>query len=124
MRRTQILKKKRRRKRRIFRVRGKIFGTEEIPRLCVYRSLRHIYAQIIDDTKGKTLTTASTLCAEIRDDVKGKKKTEAAALVGKLIAERAKTLGVEKVVFDRHGYKYHGRVKALADGAREGGLKF
>lgn len=124
MRRTQILKKYRRRKRRIFRVRGKISGTSEIPRLCVYRSLRHIYAQLIDDTKGITLTTASTLSGEIKNDVVGKKKTEAAVLVGKLIAERAKGLGIEKVVFDKHGFKYHGRVKALADGAREGGLKF
>ncbi len=124
MRRTEILKKHRRRIRRIFRVRGKISGTQEIPRLCVYRSLRHIYAQIIDDTKGATLATASTSSSEIKNDIVGKKKAEAAVFVGKLIAEKAKTLGIEKVVFDKHSFKYHGRVKALADGAREGGLKF
>ncbi len=124
MRRKELLKKYQRRRRRIFRVRKKIFGTPERPRLAVYRSLRHIYAQIIDDTAGRTIVSASTLSPEIRDEVKGKTKTEQAALVGKLIAQRAINAGVEKVVFDRRGFKYHGRVKALAEAAREAGLKF
>ncbi len=117
-----------RRKRRHLRVRKKVLGTPERPRLCVYKSLKHIYAQlIIDPPIGpcKVLTGASTLSPEIREEVKkAKGKTAKAKLVGKLIAERAKKLGITKVVFDRAGYKYHGRVKALAEGAREGGLEF
>lgn len=124
MRRSEQFKKRRRRIRRIFRTRKKISGTAETPRLCVYRSLRHIYAQLIDDTTGKTIASASTLSPEIKEELSGKKKVEKAAIVGALIAERAKKIGIEKIVFDRHGYKYHGRVKALAEGAREGGLKF
>ncbi|MCD6124848.1 50S ribosomal protein L18 [bacterium] len=124
MRRTELLKKRLRWRRRALRVRKKVFGTAEKPRLCVTRTLRHIYAQLIDDTTGKTITSASTLSPEIRDQLNGKTKTEKAKLVGKLIAERAQKHGIKKVVFDRHGYKYIGRVKALADAAREAGLEF
>jgi large subunit ribosomal protein L18 len=99
-------------------------GTPERPRLSVFRSLRHITAQVIDDTAGKTLVSASTLDAELEAQVKGLKKTEQAKLVGKTLAERAKKAGVKAVVFDRGGYKYHGRVKALAEASREGGLDF
>jgi len=117
-----------RRKRRHLRVRKKVLGTPERPRLCVYKSLKHIYAQlIIDPPIGpcKVLTGASTLSPEIKEEVKkAKGKIAKAKLVGKLIAERAKKLGITKVVFDRAGYKYHGRVKALAEGAREAGLEF
>ena len=124
MRRTELLKKKKRYIRRVFRVRKKIFGTPERPRLAVYRSLRHIYAFLIDDVSGRTLTSVSTLTPEIREQIKGMKKTEQAAVVGRKIAEKAKALGIERVVFDRRGFKYHGRIKSLADAAREGGLKF
>ncbi len=111
--------------RRKRRIRKKIFGTSERPRLCVYRSLKHMYAQIIDDTKGITLAAASTLDPEIRDKVKELKgKIAKAEVVGKLIAKRALEKGIKKVVFDRNGFLYHGRVKAVAEGAREGGLDF
>ena len=112
------------RKRRHKRVRKKVFGTPERPRLNVFRSLKHIYAQIIDDTVGHTLVAASTLDPELRGKLNGKTKTEKAREVGLLIAKRALAKGIKKVVFDRGGYKYHGRVKALAEGAREGGLEF
>ncbi len=124
MRRTEILNKRAKRRKRIYRIRKKVSGTPDKPRLVVYRSLRHIYAQLVDDTQGRTLTTASTLSPEIRDEIKGKRKIEQSAIVGKLIAEKAKSLDIENVVFDRRGFKYHGRVKALADAARENGLKF
>ena len=124
MRRTEILNKRAKRRKRIYRVRKKVSGTPDKPRLVVYRSLRHIYAQLVDDTQGRTLTTVSTLSPEIRDEIKGKRKIEQSAIVGKLIAEKAKSLNIENVVFDRRGFKYHGRVKALADAARENGLKF
>ena len=106
------------------RVRKKVRGIPDRPRLCVFRSLNHIYAQIIDDSTGKTLATASTLDAEIKTDMQGKTKLEKAELVGNLVATRAQSHGVEQVVFDRGGYKYHGRVKALADAARGSGLRF
>ncbi len=107
------------------RVRSKIFGTPERPRLSVYRSLKHIYAQIIDDTKGHTLVAMSSLSKEIRDEVKNAKtKTEVSRIVGLALAKKALEKGITKVVFDRNGYKYHGRVKALAEAAREGGLIF
>jgi len=112
------------RKRRHTRVRARISGTADRPRLNVFRSLGHIYAQVIDDTAGHTLASASTIDRDLRDKVEGKNKSEAAKLVGELIAQRAQQAGVKTVVFDRGGYRYHGRVKALADGAREGGLKF
>ncbi len=101
------------------RVRAKVFGTPEAPRLCVFRSAGNIYAQVIDDSSGKTLVSASSL----KMKVKGK-KSEIAQAVGKAIAEVAIQKKISKVVFDRGGYQYHGRVKALAEGAREGGLKF
>ena len=108
------------REKRHRRVRARAIGTAERPRLNVFRSLNHIYAQVIDDAKGHTLAAASTL----DKDVSGGSKLDEAKAVGKLVAERAKAAGVSKVVFDRGGYLYHGRVKALADSAREGGLDF
>lgn len=112
------------RKRRHVRVRKNVKGTAERPRLSVYRSTNHIYAQIIDDTKGVTLASASTLEKSVKAEIAGKTKREAAKLVGKLAGERAKAKGIEAVVFDRGGYLYTGRVQELADGAREAGLKF
>ena len=116
-------KKARKLKRRIIRVRKKIRGTQERPRLAVRKSLRHIYAQIIDDVTGKSLVQVSDLSPDLREEVQNKSKTETSEMVGKLIAEKAKEQGIERVVFDRHGNSYHGRVKAVAEGAREGGLK-
>jgi len=110
-----------RRSRRKQGIRKEILGVPERPRLSVFRSLNHVYAQVIDDLTGKTLASASTRDKGFSD--KGAKLSEAAA-VGKLVAQRAKDKGVSKVVFDRNGYLYHGRIKALADGAREGGLQF
>ncbi|HHW39834.1 MAG TPA: 50S ribosomal protein L18 [Syntrophomonadaceae bacterium] len=112
------------RKRKHLRVRKKVFGTPERPRLSVYRSLNHLYAQVIDDTRGVTLAAASTLSPEIREQVNGRKNMEAARIVGRLIAEKAKAQGITKVVFDRGGNLYHGRLAALADAAREQGLEF
>jgi large subunit ribosomal protein L18 len=112
------------RRKRHKRVRRKISGTPGRPRLNVFRSSRHIYAQIIDDTVGNTLVSVSTLDAEVAGNTGGKTKKEQAAVVGKAIAERATAAGIDEVVFDRGGYLYHGRVKSLADAAREGGLKF
>jgi large subunit ribosomal protein L18 len=102
----------------------KVSGTSERPRLCVYRSLDHIYAQIIDDRAGKTLVAASSADKDTKKNLKGGGNVAAAKVVGKEIATRAKAAGLAKVVFDRGGYKYHGRVKALADAAREAGLQF
>ncbi len=114
--------------RRHRRVRKKISGTGQRPRLCVFRSLKHIYAQLIDDETGRCLATVSSLSADIRKEMASAKdrkgKTMVSSMVGKLIASRAKESGIEAVAFDRGGYLYHGRVKALAEGAREGGLKF
>ena len=112
------------RQRRHVSVRKKISGTAEAPRLSVYRSTNHIYAQFIDDAKGVTLASASTLEKTVKEQNAGKTKTEAAKIVGKIAGERAKEKGIEAVVFDRGGYLYTGRVQALADGAREAGLKF
>ena len=112
------------RERRHARVRRKISGTPDIPRLSVFRSLKHIYAQIIDDAVGQTLVSASTVDGDVRAQVSGLNKTEQAKVVGKRLAEKALSSGVTQVVFDRGGYKYHGRVKALADASREAGLKF
>ncbi|NPA80740.1 MAG: 50S ribosomal protein L18 [Thermotogae bacterium] len=117
----------RRRKRRHLRVRKRIEGTPERPRMVVRRSNKHIYVQIVLDppfSSSIVITGASTLSPELRERIKGMSKTEQAKEVGKLIAERAKAKGITKVVFDRAGYRYHGRVKALAEGAREGGLEF
>ena len=108
------------RKRRHRRVRGRVHGSAARPRLCVFRSSKGIYAQVIDDDTGVTLASASTL---VLDGASGS-KSEKAAEVGKLVAQRAREAGIAKVIFDRGGYLYHGRVKALADGAREGGLEF
>lgn len=112
------------RKRRHRRIRMKISGTAERPRLNVYRSLNHIYAQVIDDEAGHTLVSASTVDLNLAADLDGKTKREQAVAVGKAIAQRAKEAGIDEVVFDRGGYLYHGRVQSLADGARENGLKF
>ncbi|MFO7568941.1 MAG: 50S ribosomal protein L18 [Smithellaceae bacterium] len=106
------------------RVRGKLTGTSARPRLSVFRSDRHIYAQVINDDQGTTIATASTLSKELAGKLTGKKKVDVAREVGRLIADQLKTLGVEKVVFDRGRFLYHGRVKALADAARENGLQF
>jgi large subunit ribosomal protein L18 len=110
--------------RRHLRVRKRLRGTEQRPRLSVYRSLSHIYAQVIDDDTGHTLAAASDLEATTRGQVNGKRKTEVAKLVGELVAQRARERGISQVVFDRGGYQFHGRVKALAEAAREAGLKF
>lgn len=112
------------RKRRHRRVRARVRGTAERPRLNVYRSLDNIYVQVIDDDEGKTLVSASTIDRDVAKQVGDKSKVDAARLVGKIVGERAKQAGIETVVFDRGGYQYHGRVAALAEGAREAGLKF
>ncbi|MBI2979803.1 MAG: 50S ribosomal protein L18 [Chloroflexi bacterium] len=112
------------RQRRHLRVRAKVKGTPLGPRLCVFRSLSHIYAQVIDDSKGHTLVSASTLDPEIKSAVAGKNKTTQSELVGSLVAKRALGKGIAKIVFDRGGYKYHGKIKALAEAARKEGLKF
>jgi large subunit ribosomal protein L18 len=117
-------KKQIRLERRKFSVRNSIFGTPERPRLSVFRSDKHIYAQVIDDHAGRTLASASSTIGEVRGDLKNGGNLDAAKKVGKAIAERAKAAGVTLVAFDRGGRRYHGRVKALADAAREGGLKF
>ena len=112
------------RERRHTRVRKQVFGSPERPRLNIFKSLTGIYAQIIDDMDGNTLVSASTVDKELREKVKGMKKSEQAKAIGQAIAERAKSKGISSVVFDRGGFRYTGRVKALADGAREGGLQF
>jgi large subunit ribosomal protein L18 len=112
------------RQRRHQRVRAKVHGSAERPRLNVFRSAQHIYAQVIDDDRGHTLAAASTLDPVVRTQLAEQKKTEEAAVVGRLIAERARAAGISHVVFDRGGYKYHGRVQQVADGARAGGLVF
>ncbi|HEX6306116.1 MAG TPA: 50S ribosomal protein L18 [Anaerolineales bacterium] len=112
------------RRRRHTRVRKKITGTAERPRLNVFRSLSEIYAQLIDDQSGHTLVSASTVDQSLRSEVDGKTKLEQARVVGETIAERAKAKGIKQVVFDRGGYQYMGRVRAVAEGAREAGLEF
>ena len=112
------------RKKRQARVRKKVTGSVERPRLCVFRSSKHIYAQIIEDVSGKTLVTASTVAKGAADSVKNSGNVEAAKLVGKQIAEKALAQDIKQVVFDRNGFLYHGRIKALADAAREAGLNF
>jgi large subunit ribosomal protein L18 len=112
------------RTRRHGRVRKNLAGSTERPRLNVFRSLSGIYAQVIDDSAGNTIVSASTVDRDLREKMKGLKKAEQAKLVGQTVAERAKNKGIQTVVFDRGGYRYSGRVKALADGAREGGLQF
>ncbi len=115
---------KQRRAVRHSRVRRKLAGTVERPRLAVFRSLSHVYAQVIDDTQGVTLVAASSLEPEVRKQRDGKRKSEVSKIVGALIAQRAKEKGIKRIALDRGGHKYHGRVKALADAAREGGLSF
>ncbi|MBW2458472.1 MAG: 50S ribosomal protein L18 [Deltaproteobacteria bacterium] len=112
------------RKRRKLRIRKRVIGTPERPRLTVYRSARHVYAQVIDDVAGTTLVSASTLAKDLRGGLGEGNKTAAAKQVGALVAEQCKSQNITKVVFDRNGYLYHGRVKALADAARSGGLDF
>ena len=125
---TQLASRGAARRKRHDRIRLHLKGTESRPRLAVFRSNNHIYAQVIDDASGRTLATASTVDKELRGSdkakAKGPTKTEEAASVGKLVAERAKSAGVERVVFDRAGFRYHGRIKSLADAAREAGLDF
>jgi len=106
------------------RIRRRVVGSTQVPRLNVYRSLRHIYAQIIDDARGETLASASTMDKEVRKTLRSGGNVAAAKVVGKTVAERARQAGISQVVFDRGGYAYHGRVKALADAAREAGLTF
>jgi large subunit ribosomal protein L18 len=119
---TQVASRGAARTKRHARIRLHLAGTETRPRLAVFRSLNHIYAQVIDDASGRTLAAAST----VEKELKGSKstKSEEAAVVGRLVAERAKAAGVERVVFDRAGFRYHGRIKSLADAAREAGLEF
>lgn len=112
------------RKRRHIRIRKKVSGTGSRPRLCVYKSLNHIYAQIIDDVKGQTVVSASTLDRDLKEDKGHKGNVASAKKVGQMLASKASRIGIKEVVFDRGGYKYHGRIKALADGARESGLEF
>lgn len=112
------------RQRRHRRVRQRITGTAERPRLSIFRSLTHIYAQVIDDTAKRTLLACSTVDAEVKGQLDGKNKSADAAIVGTTLAARAKEMGITSVVFDRGGYLYHGRVKSLADAARAGGLQF
>jgi large subunit ribosomal protein L18 len=112
------------RQRRHIRVRKRVFGTAERPRLNVFRSLSEIYAQVINDESGQTLISASSIDRELRKKMAGKTKTEQAEMVGKAVAERAMAKNIDQVIFDRAGYRYIGRIKALADGAREGGLQF
>jgi large subunit ribosomal protein L18 len=116
--------RERKRTRRAFRIRKNIEGTQERPRLAVFRSNKHMYAQIIDDLSGRTLVSASTLTPDVKTQLAGLKKGEEAERVGRKVAEMAKAAGITAVVFDRSGYPYHGRVEALAKGAREGGLQF
>ena len=116
--------KQKRLERRKFGIRKTLFGSTDRPRLSVFRSDKHIYAQLIDDYAGRTLAAAGSTLADVRGDLKNGGNVEAAKRVGRAIAERAKSIGVTKVAFDRGGRKYHGRVKALADAAREGGLQF
>ncbi|MBE2183011.1 MAG: 50S ribosomal protein L18 [Anaerolineae bacterium] len=120
----KAIQKRESRIRRHLRVRGTVNGTQERPRLNVFRSLTNIYVQVIDDTAGRTLVSASTIDNEVASQIEGKNKTEAAKIVGQVVAQRAKAAGIEKVVFDRGGYRYQGRVAAVAEGAREGGLEF
>lgn len=112
------------RQKRKARVRTRIFGTEQRPRLSVFRSAKHIYAQIVVDSTGSTILAASTLSPEIRGEIVGLKKSEAAKKVGELLGRKASEKNIRRVIFDRNGFLYHGRVKALAEGARESGLEF
>ena len=118
-----LMNKNESRQKRHRRVRKRVMGTSERPRLNIYRSLNHIYAQVIDDTKGSTIAAASSLDSSLKESKSGG-NVEGAKAVGRLVAERAKEAGISRVVFDRGGYLYHGRIQALADAGREGGLEF
>jgi large subunit ribosomal protein L18 len=118
------LSKKQLRMKRKFRIRKKLSGTPERPRLSVFRSAKHIYAQLVDDLAGSTICEASTLSKDFNDPAAKESKVAAANVVGKIIAERAQAKGIKSVVFDRNGFLYHGRIKAVSDGAREAGLEF
>lgn len=120
---TKNLKQKRRARIRR-RIRSKVIGTESRPRLSIYKSSKHIYTQLIDDASGNTITSASTRNADLQDSFKGKKPVEKAGVLGKLLGEKALEKKIERIIFDRSGYAYHGIVSAIADGAREAGLKF
>jgi len=119
-----VIGKKIGKQRRHERIRKRVTGTTERPRLCVYRSLNNVYAQLIDDTKGATLMAASTLEKDLKAEKGHKGNIEAAKKVGVLLAKKATAAGIKQVVFDRSGYRYHGSIKALAEGSREGGLEF
>jgi large subunit ribosomal protein L18 len=121
---TEHIKPKLLLEKRKLRIRKKIKGTKERPRVSVYRSLKHIYAQVIDDEVGHTLASCSTLCKDIRDKIKNKKKIEQSEIVGRHLAEKLLSLGIKSIVFDRNGRKYAGRIAALAKGLREGGINF
>lgn len=121
---SSVDEKKQARLKRKQRIRKKLSGTPERPRLCVFRSAKHIYAQIIDDTRGQTMAAISTHDPAVKDQGKFDNKVAKAVFIGKLLGEKAITMGIKKVVFDRNGFLYHGRVKALSDGAREAGLDF
>lgn len=121
---TEIKKKRKARLKRHRSIRKKISGTADIPRLCVYRTARHTYVQLINDSERKTILGVSSLTPEVREKLKYGGNIEAAKILGQFLAQKAQELKIKKVVFDRAGYKYHGRVKALADAAREAGLEF
>jgi len=121
---SSVDEKKQARLKRKLRIRKKLSGTPERPRLCVFRSAKHIYAQIIDDAKGQTMVSISTLDPAVKGQGKFDSKVAKAVFIGKLLGEKAVTMGIKKVVFDRNGFMYHGRVKAVSDGAREAGLDF
>lgn len=113
------------RKKKHYRIRKKVIGTLEIPRMSIFRSLRHIYVQLVDDINGKSMLSCSTLSKKFRESIKeGKNNKQSASLLGKIVADTALEKGIKKVVFDRGGYKYHGRIQALAESARKGGLQF
>ena len=116
--------RKKARLRRKISIRKRLVGSEARPRLCVFRSAKHVYAQIIDDTSGRTLVSASTMEKEVKKQAGFENKVEAAGFIGKLVAKRAMEKGIKKIVFDRNGFLYHGRVKAVSDAAREVGLEF
>ncbi len=115
--------RKKARLRRKWSIRKRLVGTEQRPRLCVFRSSKHIYAQIVDDSSGHTLAAASTVEKEVKGHAKFSNKIEVAGFIGELIAKRSMEKGIKKIVFDRNGFLYHGRIKALADGARKAGLE-
>ena len=117
------MNKKKSRIKRCARIRKKVHGTLDIPRLCVFKSLKHVYAQVINDEEGRTLLTESTISKELRDIAKGKNNIEICKKVGVALAEKAKEIGLKKMVFDRRGYKYHGRIKTLVESIREAGIK-